>query len=65
MLHKQPELFKVKDILASAYFWSFILKYSIAVQQTKDDIMECTKDVCKEEEQSTTDFAADLDRVKG
>ncbi|XP_028394830.1 uncharacterized protein LOC114518975 [Dendronephthya gigantea] len=64
LLHKQPGLFKVKDILASAYFWSFILKYSIAVQQTKEDMKECTNDACKENERLTNDLAANLEKAQ-
>ena len=51
MLHEQPESIMVKDILASVYFWRFLLQYSLAVYQTKEKIMESSSDLSSEEEE--------------
>jgi hypothetical protein len=36
MLHKEPESTMMKDILASVYFWQFILQYCVAIDQTEE-----------------------------
>lgn len=60
MLHEQPDSILLKDLLASVYFWRFILQYLQAVEQMKDEMKGEMKDEMKEsskevnEEQLTT-----------
>ena len=51
MLKQQPESIMVKDMLASVYFWRFILQYSLATQQTK----ESCSDLSQEDELTCSD----------
>ena len=56
MLHEQSETIVLKDIMASVYFWRFILQYFQAVEQKKDDIKESSSE-SNDEEQSTTSYS--------
>lgn len=57
MLHEQPDSILLKDLLASVYFWRFILQYLQAVEQMKDEMKDEMKESSKEvndDEQPTT-----------
>lgn len=57
MSEKQPDSTVVKDTVASVYFWRFILQYALAVEKTKEKMVESSDILVGSEDASSSNDA--------